>query len=188
MGSFGVPTLLSGRHSMHVRRALALTAASLTLLVGCSDDPEPKPKMPETTSSSPTPTPTETETVAEQESPEDFIRRWQAATLTAQNEGDTSAYREFGPKCEPCSDFADQVDQIYADGGAVQLGSLRVLSVKSAGGANQYELTRVLGRTRVLDAQGQEQQSIAGGREVLSVFLRQVGSEWRVKNFLRTAA
>lgn len=172
---------------MHVRRALALALAVPVLLAGCSDDPEPTPKIPDPTSSSPTPTPTESET-PQAESPEDFIRRWQAAALTAQNDGDTDAYRAFGPNCKPCSDFADQVDQIYADGGSVRLASLRVASVRSVGGADQYRLTRVLGRTRVLDAEGDEQQSFAGGREVLNVFLDRAGEEWRVKNFLRTAA
>lgn len=172
---------------MHVRRALALTLAVPVLLAGCSDEPEPKPKIPETTSSSPAPTPAESET-PEAESPEDFIRRWQEAALTAQNRGDTGKYRAFGPKCKPCSEFADQVDQIYADGGSVRLGGLRVVSVESDGGADQYRLTRVLGRTQVLDAQGTEQQSFDGGREVLTVFLEEVGEELRIKNFLRTAA
>lgn len=172
---------------MHVRRALALALAVPALLAGCSDDPEPTPKIPEPTSSSPTPTPTESET-PEAESPEEFIRRWQAAALKAQNEGDTSEYRAFGPKCKPCSDFADQVDQIYADGGAVRLASLRVVSVKPVGAVGQFRLTRILGRTRVLNDEGEEQQSFEGGREVLSVFLKPDGEEWSIKNFLRTTA
>lgn len=172
---------------MHVRRALALALAVPALLAGCSDDPEPTPKIPEPTSSSPTPTPTESET-AEAESPEDFIRRWQAAAFRAQNEGDTKEYRAFGPKCKPCSDFADQVDDIYADGGSVRLSSLRVVSVRPVEGADQFRLTRVLGQTRVLDSGGDEQQSFEGGKEVLSVFLEPAGKEWRVENFLRTTA
>jgi hypothetical protein len=192
MGSFAVLTLFSGRplmhlRSTHVRRTLALALAVPALLAGCSDDPEPTPKIPEPTSSSPAPTPTESET-AEAESPEEFIRRWQAAALKAQNEGDTTEYRAFGPKCKPCSEFADQVDRIYADGGAVRLASLRVVSVKSAGGADQFRLTRVLGRTRVLNDEGEEQQSFEGGREVLSVFLAPDGQEWSIENFLRTTA
>jgi hypothetical protein len=170
---------------MHVRRALALTLAVPVLLAGCSDDPEPTPKMPEPRSSSPTPTEPAT-TEPEAESPEDFIRRWQAAAFDAQMSGDTSTYRDFGRQCRPCTNFADQVDGIYADGGSIKLDSLRVLSVKPARGADQFRLTRVLGQTRVVDAQGNEQQSFAGGREVLNVFLEQVGGRWRIENFLRT--
>lgn len=170
---------------MHVRRALALTAVVPLLLAGCSEDPEPQPKMPDPPPSS-SPSPTASETV-EAESAEEFIRRWQAAALAAQVEGDTSAYRKLGPNCGACSEFADNVDQIYADGGSVELSSLRVVSVKPADGANQFQLTRILGRTRVLDAEGREQQSFAGGREVLNVFLEQVRGDWRVENFLRTA-
>lgn len=172
---------------MHVRRALALTLTVPLLLAGCSDDPAPEPKMPDPTPTSSAPSPTESET-AEAESPEEFIRRWQAAALTAQNEGDTTAYRRMGPRCDPCSDFADNVDQIYADGGSVELSSLRVLSVEPAKGAYQFRLTRMLGQTQVLDAQGNRQQSFAGGREVLNVFLEQVRGDWQVQNFLRTTA
>lgn len=171
---------------MHVRRALALTLTVPLLLAGCSDDPAPEPKLPDPTPSSSTPSPTESET-AEAESPEEFIRRWQAAALTAQNDGDTSSYRLMGPRCAPCTDFAENVDEIYADGGSVKLSSLRVVSVQPAKGAYQFRLTRILGRTQVLDEQGREQQSFAGGREVLNVFLEQVGGGWRVQNFLRTA-
>jgi hypothetical protein len=172
---------------MHVRRLLALALVGPLLLAGCSGDAEPTPKMPAPTASSGTPEPTESET-PEAESPEDFIRRWQAAALSAQNEGDTSEYRALGPRCKPCSDFADQVDRIYDEGGSVALASLEVVSVAPAPGAKQFKLTRVLGKTQVLDSQGKEQQSFAGGREVLNVFLEQVRGEWQVQNFLRTKA
>ena len=172
---------------MHVRRLLALALALPLLLASCSDDAEPTPKMPDPTTSSATPSPTESETPAA-ESPEDFIRRWQAAAFAAQNQGETADYRALGPRCKPCSDFADQVDRIYSEGGSVELSSLDVVRVVPAPGAEQFRLTRVLGKTRVLDAEGNEQQTFAGGREVLNVFLEQVRGEWRVQNFLRTKA
>jgi hypothetical protein len=62
------------------------------------------------------------------------------------------------------------------------------MSVEPAGGADQFRLVRVLGKTRVLDAEGREEQAFAGGREVLNVFLKQVRGDWRVQNFLRTTA
>lgn len=172
---------------MSVRRALAVAAALPLLLAGCSEG-EAEPKMPDPSPSSSSSTPT-AEPTAEQETPEEFIRRWQKAALDAQNEGDTSEYRSMGPNCRPCSDFADQVDRIYADGGSVKLASLRVVSVEGAGAdADQFKLVRVLGPTRVLDAAGQQKQSFAGGREVLSVFLEKRNDAWRVRNFLRTPA
>ena len=109
MGSFSVLTLFSGRHFMHVRRALALTLAVPVLLAGCSDDPEPKPKIPETTSSSPTPTPTESET-PEAESPEDFIRRWVEAGDEMQATGETAEFEPCRGSARPAQTFADQVD------------------------------------------------------------------------------
>ena len=101
MGSFSVLTLFSGRHFMHVRRALALTLAVPILLAGCSDDPEPEPKIPETTSSSPTPSPTESET-PEAESPEDFIRRWQEAADEMARTGETAAFMRLSKGCQAC--------------------------------------------------------------------------------------
>jgi hypothetical protein len=186
-GYLDVHSSFSGRLFMHVRRALALAVSVPLLLVGCSGDPEPTPKIPDPTTSSPTDPVTETEE-PEAESPEDFIRRWQSEALTAQNEGSTKAYRALGPSCNACSDFADQVDEIYGGGGSIELDGLQVVGVKAAGGARQYRLTRVLGKTRVLNAAGQEEQSFDGGREVLNVFLEKVGGEWRVENFLRVAA
>ena len=145
--------------------------------------PDPPP-----TSSEPSPSPTETET-PEVESAEAFIRRWQAAALTAQNEGNTTEYRALGPKCRPCVDFADQVDAIYADGGSIELAKLTVEAVESvSASAKQFQLTRILGPTRVLNDSGAEEQSLPGGREVLSVFVERSRGEWRVSNFLRTSA
>ena len=174
---------------MDVRRALALALVVPLLLAGCSED-EPEPKMPDSspTSSEPSPSPTETET-AEAESAEDFIRRWQAAALSAQSKGVTTEYRALGPKCRPCNEFADQVDAIYADGGTIELDKLDVLSVEPVGASpDQFTLTRVLGATRVLNDSGAEEQSFPGGREVLTVVVEEVRGDWRVRNFLRTSA
>ena len=104
---------------MHVRRALALTLAVPVLLAGCSDDPEPKPKIPETTSSSPTPTPTESET-PEAESPEDFIRRWQAAATRCRRRGDgrVSSARSEVQAVRRRSPIKSTT--IYDDGGSVE--------------------------------------------------------------------
>lgn len=171
---------------MHVRRTLAAAALVPLLLAGCQDDPEPI--IPEPTASE-TPTPTESPSeseVAEEESAEEFIRRWQAVTLEAHNTGDTDEYRSLGLNCRPCRDFADQIERIYGDGGSIELEKLRVLRVvRASGEADEYRVTRLAGATRVLDASGNETQRFEGGRETIQVFLKETGAGWRVLNYAR---
>ncbi len=114
---------------MHVRRTLALALAVPALLAGCSDDPEPTPKIPEPTSSSPTPTPTVSET-PEAESPEDFIRRWQAAADEMAVTGRTSDFMRISKGCQACATYAKQVSEVFEDGGKVAFGGSEVLAVK----------------------------------------------------------
>ncbi len=103
LGSVTVLTLFSGRHLMHVRRALALTVVVPLLLAGCSDD-EPTPKMPDPPpSSSSTPSPSETET-AEAESAEEFIRRWVGGGRRDADTGETAEYRTLSEGCRACED------------------------------------------------------------------------------------
>jgi len=125
LGSVTVLTLFSGRHLMHVRRALALTVVVPLLLAGCSDD-EPTPKMPDPPpSSSSTPSPSETET-AEAESAEEFIRRWVEAGDEMQVTGETAEFRQLSRKCQACGQAADQVEAIYASGGSIDFDGTRV--------------------------------------------------------------
>ena len=75
MGSFSGADVVSGRQ-FHARTPpLALAVAGPLLLAGCTDDPEPTPKLPDPTTSSPVAHGEESET-PEEESAEDFIRRW----------------------------------------------------------------------------------------------------------------
>jgi len=130
-----VLTLFSGRHFMHVRRALALTLAVPVLLAGCSDDPEPTPKMPDPTSSSPSPEPTETEE-PEAESPEEFVRRWVEVDRDMQNTGNTSEYERISGKCKTCMSVAMRIEKIFANGGFVKTKGLTVLSVEDQAGTS----------------------------------------------------
>jgi hypothetical protein len=124
-----VLTLFSGRHFMHVRRALALTLAVPVLLAGCSDDPEPTPKMPEPTSSSPSPSPTESEE-PEAESPEEFIRRWVEVGDEMQMTGDVAEFKRMSRNCQACAQVVAQVKSIYASGGSIEFSGTRVALLK----------------------------------------------------------
>lgn len=183
MGSFTVLTLFSGRHLMHVRRALALALAVPALLAGCSDDPEPTPKIPEPTSSSPTPTPTEPET-AEAESPEDFIRRWSTALRDMQATGKTGDFLALGPSCEACTETADRVEQIYRAGGAIKWDGWEITSIRPRGSSNEFEVAEVSAPTRFREADGEPWQRLPGGRTRHLIELEPAGQSWVV---VRTA-
>lgn len=172
---------------MPVRRRVAVAAlAPLLLLAGCQDDPESL--MPsDTVTSSPTATDTPSEVGTEaKETPEEFLRRWQAAALHAQRSGDVDVYRALGPQCEPCNAFADQVERIYADGGRIELGDLEVLRVSPVPGSDvEFLLRRRVGPTRVLDSRGDEVQALDGGTESLRVFVKSRGVLRTVTHFVR---
>lgn len=125
-----VLTLFSGRHFMHVRRALALILAVPVLLAGCSDDePAPTPKIPEPTSSSPTPTEAATEE-PEAESPEEFVRRWVAVGDEMQTTGKVAEFERMSRNCQACAQVVAQVKSIYASGGSIELSGTKVAQLK----------------------------------------------------------
>lgn len=184
MGSFTVLTLFSGRHHMHLRRALALALAVPALLAGCSDDPEPTPKIPEPTSSSPTPTPTETET-AEAESPEDFIRRWVKAGDEMQVTGETAEYESLVDRsCKACASFLTSVQDVYANGGSVEFGGSKINSVeRREPKPPTFALTKTLPRTVIRREGGAAPEILPGGRTTLLVILKSKADGWAVSYY-----
>lgn len=135
---------------MGVRRFCALSVA-LTLslaLAGCGGDPEPKIDASVSASPSVSLSPTEVETsaspVVQEESPEDFIRRWVGLYNQMQTSGDVSDFRAITSKCESCKRLADQIEGIYQDGGVVQTDGWTIASIKpvtSSETETEYEVT-----------------------------------------------
>ena len=185
MGSFSVLTLFSGRHLMHVRRALALTLAVPVLLAGCSDETEPEPKMPETTSSSPTPTPTESET-PEAESPEDFIRRWVKAGDEMQATGKVQAFRALSKGCQACADLIRTVQEVYGAGGSIEFGGSKITLLRRVGKEPPtFELNMQTPQTIVRNAQDDVQDEYPAGTGKYVVTLAGRGDSWRVAHYAR---
>ncbi|GAB3038819.1 hypothetical protein GCM10011376_34210 [Nocardioides flavus (ex Wang et al. 2016)] len=172
-------TLFSGRHFMHVRRALALTLAVPVLLAGCSDDPEPTPKMPESTSSSPSPSPTETKE-PEAESPEEFIRRWAAIEAEMENTGDTSEYRALSERCRACNKLADLVEQYYRAGGFVEWDGWTIRSIRAQGDEGTYLVRVNSAPTRYVEKSGGKEKFFPGGSGAHLIRLAPAGSSWKV--------
>lgn len=176
-----VLTLFSGRHFMHVRRALALTLAVPVLLAGCSDDPEPTPKIPEPTSSSPTPTETATEE-PETESPEEFIRRWAAVEAEMENTGDTAQYLEMSQRCQACTKLADLIQGYYKAGGSVRWDgwTIRTIEEEPGAGKNAYAVSVTSAPTRYKESAAGPAKRLDGGSSTHLLRLARSGDSWIV--------
>jgi hypothetical protein len=180
-----VLTLFSGRHFMHVRRALALTIAVPVLLAGCSDDPEPTPKIPEPTSSSPSPSPTETDE-PEAESPEEFVRRWVEVGDEMQMTGKVAKFRQMSRGCVACADLIKNVERIYESGGSIAFDGTEIVHLKSRSKRPPtFELDLDTPTTRVLDASGSEEQTFPAGIGKYLLTLDEEGDGWRVTHYGR---
>ncbi|MDR7252254.1 hypothetical protein J2X46_001230 [Nocardioides sp. BE266] len=158
-------TLFSGRHLMHVRRALALAVAVPLLLAGCTDEAEPTPKMPDPTSSSSSPSPSELET-PEAESAEDFVRRWVDVDRDMQNSGDVGAYTSISSKCRTCMSVAERVEGIFGAGGFVKTNGLTILRIVDQSGAEGRKVFDVRVRsspTVFKESANAKEQRLPGG-------------------------
>lgn len=165
---------------MSVRRALAVAAALPLLLAGCSEG-EAEPKMPDPSPSSSSSTPTAEPTV-EQETPEEFIRRWAGVEAAMENTGETDEYLELSGQCEACTSLAETVTRYYADGGYVKWDGWDVLSVRQwkDGGPNDYAVRVNSAPTKYREKAGGPIGSFPGGRSTYKLTLRPKGDSWVV--------
>jgi hypothetical protein len=173
---------------MHVRRILALALAGPLLLAGCSD-PEPILPDPPTTSPSPTtPSPTASET-PEQESAEDFIRRWVQANTDMQATGDVTDYVALSRRCKPCNETAERVESIYAAGGFIETKGWQINRVidRTGGGPPVMDLRITSAPTKYKESANAETQSFDGGRIVMRVRLNAT-APWQVVQLTQVAS
>lgn len=167
---------------MHVRRALALSLAVPVLLVGCSDDPEPTPKIPEPTSSSPTPTPTESET-PQAESPEDFIRRWQAAADDMARTGETATFMRLSEGCQACSTYAEQVSEVYDQGGKVAFGGSEVVAIEEDADEPPTFVVDVRATKLRIEVPGQDPQVFPAATQRYRMILKRDSGSFAMANY-----
>lgn len=168
---------------MHVRRALALSLVTPLLLAGCSDGGEPEadptPKMPETSSTTPSPS----ETV-EEESPEEFIRRWVEAGDRMQVTGDTAAYKEMSPNCKPCLGFVKNVDAVYEAGGSAEFAGTEITRIrKHAPNPPTFDVRQEVPETVIRRSSDAPPQTLPAGSTEIRVILKRAGESWKVTYF-----
>lgn len=171
---------------MSVRRALALAAALPLLLAGCSDD-EPEPKMPDpppsSSSSSSTPI---AEPPKEQESPEEFIRRWVQVGDEMQQTGEVAEFRRLSRNCQACAQVVDQVRTIYAGGGSIEFAGSQVSLLKRvAPDPPTFHLNLSTPETVIRNAAGAVDQRLPSGEGLYLVILNGRPGAWHVANYAR---
>jgi hypothetical protein len=110
----------------------AAALAVVALLSGCGSNSA----TPVFTSSAPTTTPVvESTAPPKRESPEHFIRRFEAAYQAMQSSGNTAAYSAmYSSACQNCRSNAAQVAKIYKAGGSISPGGSSVIEIKNVAG------------------------------------------------------
>lgn len=143
----------------------------------------------------PTPSPTETPAVArttetsvphpEEESPEDFIRRWQAAADVAQSTGDSREFRRLSAKgCSPCRRFVDSVGEAWEGGGRVEFAGTEIVRfVEAPYGRDTYDYDFRIPEARVYSGSGELVRTVPGGESLMYVTLEPSGKSWKVLVF-----
>jgi hypothetical protein len=100
--------------------------------------------------------------------------------------GDTDPFRALG-KCAGCVSLADAIDKIYADGGTVTGGELRVADTRVdrhvAGSAAAVELFYSRTQRVVLDGKGGRFIDQAAKRLGFLLVLKRSTGGWQVERF-----
>jgi hypothetical protein len=166
------------------------------VLAGCggdgkpTSDPAPSPASP---SSSPTPTGAPTMPAAATAHTKAgaiaFARHYVDLINYAQATGDIDSLALVeGAKCESCKSVRQNLSSLYASGGWIRGGELAVVSADALSNAESHafnvDLEVKTAPETVKDRSGKVSK-IAGGTNVLTVFLKRVPSGWKVAQWTR---
>lgn len=137
---------------------------SAFLLSGCGqDDPQPRfaaqttPAVGESAS----PAPSES-VVPDDETPEEFIRRWNKLDHAMHNTGETEDFSAVSSKCEPCMDVADRVAAYYAAGGSVEWAGREITGIQRLG-RGAFDVRFESAPVRVKKSADQAAERLEGG-------------------------
>jgi len=126
---------------------------------------------------------------AQQDSPagaEAFARFWLTTLDYGYATGDTAVFLAAG-RCAGCVDLADGIEKIYAEGGSIQGGQLKVLDTRVdrhvIGKAAAVELYYSRAQRVVVDGKGQRFVDRAAPRLGLFVVLTRANGRWQVDRF-----
>jgi len=135
---------------------------------------------PPVSASSGSPSAGETE-AADDETPEEFVRRWVEVDREMQNTGDTQEFRSISRNCVPCKGLADQVDRIYAAGGYVRTDGFTIRRLV-VGPTQGYQIeVRIWvdsAPTELVEVDGGEIQHLEGGKRIYIITVRKLKKHW----------
>ncbi len=158
-----------------IRRLAALCAAVACCLAVTSCSSSDKPSVPPYASSN------------DQHGAEQFASYWIDTLNKATVSGKTDQLKALSsPACTRCSDFASQLDKIYANGGHVETTGWQVQKVvPEVGlpkGTTAMKMAVKVAPQKVFETKGSKPQAHPGGEMSLRVVLTRDGDHWLVKS------
>ena len=158
------------------RIAAALSAVLLLSLAACGGDDEP------TADEVPAYADNAGEAGAEQ-----FVGYWTDTLNTATASGETEDLKALAsPECQACTDFATQLDQIYAGGGHVESGGWEINKIVPEAGATDDEVgllvTFAVSPQKVFESEDAKPQKFEGGNQGFRFHLVRDEGTWQVQD------
>jgi hypothetical protein len=158
------------------RIAAALSAVLLLSLAACGGDDEP------TADEVPAYADNAGEAGAEQ-----FVGYWTDTLNTATASGETEDLKALAsPECQACTDFATQLDQIYADGGRVESEGWEINKIVPEAGATDDEVgllvTFAVSPQKVFESEDAKPQKFEGGNQGFRFHLVRDEGTWQVQD------
>ena len=158
------------------RIAAALSAVLLLSLAACGGDDEP------TADEVPAYADNAGEAGAEQ-----FVGYWTDTLNTETASGETEDLKALAsPECQACTDFATQLDQIYADGGRVESEGWEINKIVPEAGATDDEVgllvTFAVSPQKVFESEDAKPQKFEGGNQGFRFHLVRDEGTWQVQD------
>jgi hypothetical protein len=160
----------------------ALTSVLLLGSCGSRSDGVTNPASPAVADASAESAETPKSKAPDAESAEQFVRRWVEVDRHMQNTGEMDRYLSISSGCRPCTQVAERVAQMYANGGWVRTKGWTILDLKDVStevGRVAFDLRVRSAPTRFRETRSGEVQRYPGG--VVVMRLRLTNKEpWRL--------
>ncbi len=116
---------------------------------------------------------------------EQFADYWVETLNEATDTGNTKTFRSLAaPECTACSDFADQLDTIYDEGGHVETDGWSLDKVVPEAGATDDEvgllLTVDVAPQKVFADKNAKPQTFKGGKQAFRLHVERTDGDWHV--------
>jgi hypothetical protein len=98
--------------------------------------------------------------------------------------GDTATYRKISSKCEACESLADNVEDIYREGGRIEFDGSEIARMERTGGQPPtFDVDLDLAKTLVYRAGEGKPEMLPAGKMSIRVTLKKVRGGWAVTHY-----